>query len=62
MPVAVFFSWKHGTLLLTRHRVHEGVLEELLCTTSTTSVKDVDPQSLAPELLRYMRCTWSPVR
>lgn len=45
-----------------RDRVHKGDLEELLCTTSTSSGGDLDPQSLAPELLRYMRCSWSPVR
>eukprot|EP00903_Cladosiphon_okamuranus_P010916 g10311.t1 len=61
-PVIVVANYVFDSLKQDAFRVHEGALEELLCTTSTSSGKDADPQSLAPELLRYMSCTWSPVR
>ena len=42
------------------HRVHEGTLEELMCT--TTASGDATARPLTPEQLRYIRCSWNPVR
>ncbi|CAM9586941.1 unnamed protein product, partial [Ectocarpus fasciculatus] len=61
-PVIVVANYVFDSLKQDAFRVHDGALEELLCTTSIPSSGDVDPPSLAPELLRYMRCSWSPVR
>ncbi|CAM9517448.1 unnamed protein product, partial [Ectocarpus sp. 12 AP-2014] len=54
-PVIVVANYVFDSLKQDAFRVHGGVLEELLCTTSIPSSGDVDPASLAPELLRYMR-------
>eukprot|EP00752_Nemacystus_decipiens_P007851 g7013.t1 len=61
-PVIVVANYVFDSLKQDAFRVHEGALEELLCTTTTSSARDADPPSLAPELLRYMKFTWSPVR
>ncbi|CAM9892816.1 unnamed protein product [Scytosiphon promiscuus] len=61
-PVIVVANYVFDSLKQDAFRVHKGLLEELLCTTSTSSGADVDTRSLTPELLRYIKCSWNPVR
>ncbi|CAM9524809.1 unnamed protein product [Sphacelaria rigidula] len=57
-PVIVVANYVFDTLKQDAFRVHEGALEELMCTTSYSGVE----RPLSPDMLRYIKCSWNPVR
>ncbi|CAM9421187.1 unnamed protein product [Discosporangium mesarthrocarpum] len=57
-PVIVVANYVFDTLKQDAFRVHNGSLEEVLCTTSSTSDLTAG-MPLTPEHLRFIKCSWS---